>query len=295
MNPLLFSLPMGRIGGIHVRVHITLILFAAYKLQEGSETIWSIFVYLLGLYICILLHEFGHALAARWCDGDCDEVLLWPLGGLAYARTPADPTAHLITAAAGPAVSLALWMLFAAWGHLLGGYVSAEGTLVLDQAYVFCVQMASLNTIIFFFNLLPAYPMDGGRILRALLCYFLPFESSARITAVLGMLIAILFVGYGLVYDELLLAIIGLFVFSQSQISWKAPGLEGTAGRFSIKERLQRMRRKSQFSESLAIAAAQTLHRCHSCGCTEASSPELDFRVAADGEEYCSEHLPEKT
>jgi len=292
MNPSLFSLPMGSIGGIHVRVHITLLLFAAYQLSSSSQSIWSVLLYLLGVYICILLHEFGHALAARWCDGDCDEVLLWPLGGLAYARTPADPTAHAITAAAGPAVSLALWTLFAVSGHLLGGYVSVEGAHLLYHAYFFCEQMALFNMVILFFNLLPAYPMDGGRILRALLCYFLLFESAARITAVLGMLIAILFVGYGLVYDQFLLAIIGVFVFSQSLISWQAPGLEGTAAGFSLKERILRMRRKSRFSEGVAIAAAQTMHCCNLCGRTEASDPDLDFRVTADGEEFCTDHLP---
>jgi Zn-dependent protease len=293
MNLLSWTIPLGRIAGINIRAHVALLLLGFYFMSPGASLLSGL-VYLAGLYVSVLLHELGHAFAARWCDGDCDEILLWPLGGLAYARTPADPTAHLITAAAGPAVSLALWAAFTAIAKLLAAASATYESPVLPEAYFFFVHMAYLNMAIIVFNLIPAYPMDGGRILKALLCYRISFERAAQITAVLGMVIAALFVAYGVMNQQVILACIGAFVFMQSSTALKAPGLEGTAGRFSISERLRRGRRSAQFSQSVASAANITLHRCAKCDRTEASHPDLEFRVAGDGEEYCAEHLPRR-
>ena len=291
MNFLSWTIPLGRIAGINVRVHVALLLLGFYFMAPGTN-VWSGLTYLAGLYVSVLIHELGHAFAARWCDGECDEILLWPLGGLAYARTPADPTAHLITAAAGPAVSLVLWIAFTSLGQIFATASATYENAALPEAYLFCVQMAYLNMAIIIFNLIPAYPMDGGRILKALLCYRVSFEKAAQITAILGMMVAGLFVAYGVMKQHLILACIGVFVFMQSSAALKSPGLEGTAGRFSLSERLRRGRRKSQFSQGVVSAAAKTLHCCAQCGRTEISDPDLDFRVTAAGEEFCTEHLP---
>lgn len=291
MNLLSWTIPLGRIAGINIRAHVALLLLGFYFMSPGASLLSGL-IYLAGLYVSVLLHELGHAFAARWCDGECEEILLWPLGGLAYARTPADPTAHLITAAAGPAVSLVLWIFFTAMGTLFAAASATYGGAAFPEAYFFCVHMAYLNMAIIVFNLIPAYPMDGGRILKALLCYRISFEKAAQITAVLGMMIAALFVAYGVMKQQVILACIGAFVFMQSNAALRSPGLEGTAGGFSISERLRRGRRKARFAQSAASAAHLTLHRCAKCDRTEVSDPDLDFRVAADGEEYCASHLP---
>jgi hypothetical protein len=185
-------------------------------------------------------------------------------------------------------------MFFTAIAKLLEAAFATYENPALHEAYFFCVEMAYLNMAIIVFNLIPAYPMDGGRILKSLLCYRVSFERAAQITAVLGMVIAALFVVYGVMRQHVILACIGAFVFMQSNAALKAPGLEGTAGRFSISERLRRGRRSARFSQSVASAANLTLHRCAKCDRTEISHPELDFRVAGDGEEYCAEHLPKR-
>src|ERR1041384_5745352 len=103
------GVPLGSFRGIAVRLHFTFLIFAFWRVQMYADVVYGIAV-IVGLYVCILLHEFGHAFAARWCDGECDLILLWPLGGLAFARPAFHPTAHLITTLAGPFVTLVLWL-----------------------------------------------------------------------------------------------------------------------------------------------------------------------------------------
>src|SRR5438105_6935802 len=110
-----WSLPLGRMFGIQIRMHIMLplvfvglVLRAAYQ-KDAPAGAWVDMVMLLGLiFVSVLLHEFGHCFAARWVDGDANEVLLWPLGGLAYCDVPHTPRANFIMVICGPLVNLAI-------------------------------------------------------------------------------------------------------------------------------------------------------------------------------------------
>ena len=82
MNFLTYGIPLGRYFGINVRLHFTFLVYAYYRVQEYHSPVLGL-LFVAGIYACILLHEFGHALAARWCDGEANDILLWPLGGLA--------------------------------------------------------------------------------------------------------------------------------------------------------------------------------------------------------------------
>src|SRR6266481_1265189 len=127
-----YGIPLGRYFGINVRLHFTFLLFAYYRVMQFGNFAFG-FAYVAGLYVCILLHEFGHALAARWCDGEANDILLWPLGGLAFVRPAFNPTAHLITTVAGPFVTLVLWIAFSALSRVLSGL---SGVPWMVQVYV---------------------------------------------------------------------------------------------------------------------------------------------------------------
>src|SRR5262245_56306901 len=116
-DPLTWAIPLGRVFGITVRAHILfpvvalgLVLQAAFKKDVVPGT-WIDVSMLLGLlFVSVLLHEFGHCFAARWMDGDANEILMWPLGGLAYCEVPHTPRANFVTAFGGPLVNLVLFL-----------------------------------------------------------------------------------------------------------------------------------------------------------------------------------------
>ncbi len=158
-----WSLPIGRILGIDVRLHWTLLLYTAFQVAQfaglGAPWYWWVVV-LLAVPLSVLLHEFGHSLTARAVGGDSRDIILWAFGGIAWSVVPARALAHLLVAAGGPLVNLILWGAGMALLH--AGWV--DGTIGGVIAFV-----AGINGMLLLFNLLPCYPMDGGRIARSLL------------------------------------------------------------------------------------------------------------------------------
>lgn len=193
MNILGYSLPIGRVFGITIRVHVLLFLLLYYELSlQKGELLFALAV-LLGTYFCILLHEFGHSLAARFGGGDSDEIILWPLGGLAWCRSVHHPMAHLITTAAGPLVTLIIWLVLAATAALV------PETWLDGYARWFVLALAFQNKRLLLFNLIPAFPMDGGRILHSLLWYRLGLGRAAHVVVIVSRCIAVvgIIVGFG--------------------------------------------------------------------------------------------------
>lgn len=158
-----WSLPVGRVLGIEVRLHWTLLLMTVLWSRDlfGIGLAWWWFpIAILALPLSVLLHEFGHAIAARAVGGDSRDIILWACGGLAWCAIPARPLAHLVVAAAGPGVSLALWA--AGQGMVQAGWLTGSPAAV-------ALFIAGVNLSLLLFNLLPVYPMDGGRIARSAL------------------------------------------------------------------------------------------------------------------------------
>ncbi len=169
-----WGLPIGRIAGIRVRIHWLLLAFWVMQLSElysdgfrrGELLLWWLLTTGI-IFVAILLHEFGHAFAARAVGGDAEDILMWPLGGLAFCSAPNVPRSQFIVAAGGPAVTLGLilfsWIAFTVMLRLdpsLG-----------DNVYVGQVRRTLVNfqLILLIFNLVPLYPLDGGRIFHSLL------------------------------------------------------------------------------------------------------------------------------
>ena len=176
------SFRLFRALGTDVFVHWSWFLMAYYELQNRNvpytSRAWVVVEYLAGFGV-VLLHEFGHVLACRQTGGTANRVVLWPLGGLAFVSPPLRPGASLWTTAAGPLVNVVLMPLLI----LLARYTGA-GT-DLNQ---FFVRLAWFNGVIFVFNLLPIYPLDGGRILQAVLWWMFGLSGSLIVAGSVGIL-----------------------------------------------------------------------------------------------------------
>lgn len=172
---------LGRWAGVQVRLHVFFVLFIAVALQlgasEGESAFWETVVSLLILLMSVLVHEFGHCVAAARMGGTVDQILLWPLGGLAPVNASHDPQMELCTALAGPLVNASVCLIVAPllliegrgvlelFNPLVPPMAKHAPTWVDGVAWVFWI-----NSLLFQVNCLPASPMDMGRVVRALLC-----------------------------------------------------------------------------------------------------------------------------
>lgn len=181
------SIHLFRFAGIDVFLHWSWFVVAVYELNGGftkySSPVWKVVEY-LGLFGIVLLHEFGHALACRQVGGTADQIVLWPLGGVAYVNPPQRPGATLWSIAAGPLVNAVLIPVLYAIGTVsrsVGWADAAPNFHALIRALAF------INVWLLIFNLLPVYPLDGGKILRSLLWFVLGRGRSLMVATALGL------------------------------------------------------------------------------------------------------------
>lgn len=210
-----WSLTLGKYGGTTVRLHWSFLLFFVWiasltLLREGPAPAIGLVIFISLLFFCVVLHEFGHILAARHFGVRTPEILLLPIGGVSrLERIPEEPRQELIIALAGPAVSFAIGGGLLLLTGIPPFDFSAEGVGLL---FVFG-QLGWINLFLAVFNLIPAFPMDGGRVLRALLASRLGYARGTRIAASAGQFVAILFGMAGLLAGNVILVFIALFVF----------------------------------------------------------------------------------
>jgi Zn-dependent protease len=161
---------------------------AAYEIgsrqRSYTSPVWNVLEY-LALFVIVMLHEFGHALACRQVGGVANQIVLWPMGGVAYVNPPPRPGATLWSIAAGPLVNVALIPVLLIPGSLLRSVDSPE---VIHNVLPFLRTVFAINLILLLFNMLPAYPLDGGQILRCLLWFFLGRGRSLLIAAIIGII-----------------------------------------------------------------------------------------------------------
>lgn len=211
-----WSYTIGRIAGTDIKVHVTFLLIVGWWAligysEGGPGAALTSALALLALFACILLHEFGHILMARRFGVRTPDVILLPIGGVArLERIPDEPRQELLIALAGPAVTLAIAGLLLAILRLSG---SDAEVAQLHENQPFLAQLVSVNLYLLLFNLIPAFPMDGGRVLRALLASRLGLLRGTRIAATLGQTFAVLGGLYGITKPEPLLVLVAFFVF----------------------------------------------------------------------------------
>jgi Zn-dependent protease len=230
------SIHLFQVAGIHVFLHWTWFLVALFEIGNRAahyrSLAWNVLEY-LALFMIVLLHEFGHALACRQVGGKANRIVLWPLGGIAYVDPPRRPGAMLWSISAGPLVNVALLVLVIALTMASG---VAGSSLALPDLQKFLDALVIISLVLLVFNLLPIYPLDGGQILRSLLWFVMGPDRS---------LLAVTFVGFGgvallaalaLWTRNVWLGIMALFILLNCSQAWSRARLSLRLAKLSRRE-----------------------------------------------------------
>lgn len=213
--------------GIPLKVHWTfglMILFVIYIIQlsglSNSASV-GLFFFVFVMFACVILHELGHSLAARKYNIDTVDIIISPIGGLARLKEiPQQPSKELFIALAGPLVNLVIAGLVAAYLHFVIGTNliprNLENLELLGYSIDFMKFVFLMNILLVIFNLVPAFPMDGGRVLRALLSFKLERVRATRVAMWIARIISFVFIIISFFSNHITLGLIGVFVFIMS-------------------------------------------------------------------------------
>lgn len=216
------SFKIGRAFDIDVKVHWTfflLLIFFGFLAYQRTGELMSALVtsgIILALFFCVLLHEYGHSLVAQRLGIEIQDITLLPIGGLARMKAmPERPMDEVKIAIAGPLVNVVLAPVFFGIAILLGGSLSTSVNLIsgVDSLGQFFAYLALINVVLAVFNLIPAFPMDGGRVLRGLLASRFGQVRATDIAAAVGQAAAAGFFIVGLLVGNILLSLVAVFIF----------------------------------------------------------------------------------
>ncbi len=198
------SFEIGVVADIPIRIHVTFLLILAWAIFGGIQgQAWLRILWVLTLFACVVLHELGHAVTARRYGIRTRSIVLYPIGGIASLESQPRPRDELWIALAGPAVNLGIALLLLLILSLVGLPSYTQGAPITARSFL--AALMGGNLLLALFNLVPAFPMDGGRVLRALLARVTTEASATAIAARIGQIIAIAF---------------GVFAFYQSNLLW---------------------------------------------------------------------------
>src|SRR5665213_4616403 len=201
-------------AGIGVYVHWSWFLVAIYFIQfrthEYSSMIWNVLEY-LSLFGIVLTHEFGHQLACRSVGGKTHDIILWPLGGVAYVTPPQRPGAQLWSIAAGPLVNVLLIPILTVLLLLSGGHPSLHG--IEPNEIAGCLNdIWFINFGLLVFNMMPVYPLDGGQILRSLLWFPFGRANSLLAASIIGFIGVIGFIVFAFYVGSVWMGVMAAFI-----------------------------------------------------------------------------------
>ncbi len=235
-----WSFPIGRLFGSEIRIHVTFFLLLAWigiahYQQGGTAAAIDGVVFIIAIFACVVAHEFGHALAARRYGIRTPDITLLPIGGLArLERMPEKPSEEIIVALAGPAVNVVIAVILIL---ALNARFDLEALQRLDNpALSFMVRLASVNVFLVLFNLIPAFPMDGGRVLRALLAIWYSRAQATNIAARIGQALAFGFGFLGLMGGNPLLIFIAIFVYLAATAEAQSVGLQDISRGLGVRD-----------------------------------------------------------
>ena len=243
-----WSIKLGRIFGINIQVHFTfflILIWGAFSYGGSAGPVYGLLV-TLALFTLVLLHELGHSLAAMGYGIPVRDITLLPIGGVArLERMPEKPLHELVVALAGPAVNVVLAVILLP--VVLGLATLGAGPLVLSMPSQPGVAglltfLLTANVTLAVFNMIPAFPMDGGRVFRAVLGFFLAYERATRVAVAVGRVLAVGLGIFGLANGQFFLALIALFIFTASGQEGQAVAARGVLRKASVGQALARDR-----------------------------------------------------
>jgi len=212
---------IGIFFGIPVKIHWSfglLLLFIAYTVLSNDMKPWQSAAYgvlVLTVFLCVVLHEYGHALTGRRFGVHTQDIIISPIGGLARMnKMPEKPIHEFYITIAGPLVNLFIGVFIGLLFVIFTGKFSMDlNSYDYNQPLEYVRMLAPINLTLFLFNLIPAFPMDGGRILRSLLATKIGKVKATKIASGIGRILAVCFIIYGIFDQQLILSMIGLFIF----------------------------------------------------------------------------------
>ncbi len=264
------SIKIATMFGIPIKIHwtfslfILFIIFYGYYQNIGWIGISLILLFIIGLFFCVVLHEYGHALTARKYGVETRDIILSPIGGVArLERLPEKPIQEFYVAIAGPLVNIAIVLLIAPiiflifkndiiWGE--GFYDSFTNLSNLTKPTGLLPMLLMGNVALAGFNLLPAFPMDGGRIFRSLLSLKLGRVRATQIASYLGNLFGIGMVIWGIYYSEIIIPFIGIFVFLLATHEYRMVKMESILKRNTVADILREDFTKIYLHSKMAVA-----------------------------------------
>ncbi len=268
---------LGELFGIVVYMHVTFLLliawaaFASFSRGQGLAGALGSVLFILLAFACVVLHEYGHALTARRYGIKTRDITLLPIGGVArLERMPRDPIQELWVALAGPAVNVAIALLLAILLTLRNGIAALLAVPIMHGGLLSA--LLQINVTLVLFNLLPAFPMDGGRVLRALLARRMEYARATRIAASVGQMMAFAFGFYGLLAGQTLLLFVALFVYMGAEAEAQAVQVQSAFRGLPV--------RRAMMTRFVTLGADESLGRAVQL---LLSGSQQDFPVAADG------------
>lgn len=229
-----------RVGDTEIRIHLTFVMlllwFGIVYFQEGGLPAAVEGVgFLAAIFACVVLHELGHATAARRYGIRTPRITLLPIGGLAeLERLPEKPLEEIVVALAGPLVNV---VIAAALVLLLGATVGIDSLITLENPHVaFAVRLAAVNVWLVLFNMIPAFPMDGGRVLRAVLALWMSRVRATEIAGRIGQIAAFGFALFGLMSGNVLLVLIAVFVYLAATSEAQMTSLQDAARSVPVRD-----------------------------------------------------------
>ena len=242
-----WSLNVGSIAGTAVRIHVTFLLllawigFSAFQ-SGGSQAAVSGVAFIILLFACVLAHEFGHIFMARRFGIPTPDVTLLPIGGVAtLERMPEKPREQLLVAIAGPAVNVVIAAALLLWLALTANpaEVATGMSKVEDPNVSLLARLAAANIVLVVFNLIPAFPMDGGRVLNAILAMRMDKRRALEISARIGQVMAFVFGFLGLANGNPLLVFIAIFVYIAAASEVQSSSLEEMTSSLDVADAME--------------------------------------------------------
>jgi Zn-dependent protease/CBS domain-containing protein len=258
-----WSFKIGRYAGIDVYMHVTFLLLigwiALLHWRQGQSIAAAVLgvIFILAIFLCVVLHEYGHALAARRYGIQTRDITLFPIGGVArLERIPTNPLQELLVALAGPAVNVGLAAGLFVWLKVTATFEPLQ--MLTITAGPFLERIMAVNLFLALFNMIPAFPMDGGRVLRAILATRQEYGRATQTAASIGQGIAVFFGLIGLFYNPLLI-FIAFFVWIGAAQEAGMAQMQSAVGRTPVQQAMMTDFRSLDRNDSLDRAVELTL------------------------------------